>query len=702
MSIRWRILALLVGIAVFASALCVILQDRALSRDLERNAVARLERSAHSSNLLVETHLRTLHDVYTAISGTPQFRANLEVEDPPTLEHYARELLRKQKAARILFFDLDGHITASAGDFDVEEAARNVQGSDLIAHQGKPFAVVSVTLATRGVQVGRLVAVEQISASTIDEWSNLCGAEVMFGEPPEEADRRIVHLVRPLPNLPLYVRSSLEAERNASDRSRANLLAAGSITLLAVLIASWLLANWLVSGILALKDAAERIGRGDFRARVRLDRSDEIGAVAESVNEMASHLERHATTLERKNRELVTVNSDLVTARDNAEAASRAKSDFLANMSHEIRTPMTAILGYTELLLDDDAPRAERREWTDAVRRNGDYLLTLINSILDISTIENASLHAARSPTAPYEIVDEVVEMMRAEAEAKGLVLSLERLPGVPDRIQTNGPRLRQVVTQLLNNAIKFTPQGSVRVVVRLEHAPGTGAPRLAIDVTDTGIGVRPHDIERIFEPFTQVDSSSTRVFGGTGLGLAIAKRVAEMLGGDVTVQSAPGAGSTFTVHVDTGPLEGGVLAPVQPAAADAGLQLEGRVLLAEDNRDNRRLIRALLGKAGIELETAENGQIAVERALYARDQGDPFDLIIMDMQMPVLDGYDATRRLRDAGYTGAIIALTAHAMKEDREKCLEAGCDDFATKPIDRASLIETVTPYVRKTGQP
>jgi len=372
-------------------------------------------------------------------------------------------------------------------------------------------------------------------------------------------------------------------------------------------------------------------------------------------------------------------------------------------MSHEIRTPMTAILGYTELLLDDDAPRSERQEWTDAVRRNGDYLLTLINSILDISTIENASLYAARSPTTPFEIVEEVVETMRAEAEAKGLVLSLERLPGVPERIQTNGPRLRQVVTQLVNNAIKFTPSGSVRVVARLEATPGTQVPRLAIDVTDTGIGVRPDDIERIFEPFTQVDSSSTRVFGGTGLGLAIAKRVAEMLGGDVTVQSAPGAGSTFTVHLDTGPLEPGSLPAAPPAAtAETSLLLEGRVLLAEDNRDNRRLIRALLGKAGIELETAENGQIACERALYARDQGDPFDLIIMDMQMPVLDGYDATRRLRDAGYTGAIVALTAHAMKEDREKCLDAGCDDFATKPIDRASLIETVTPYVRKAGQP
>jgi len=701
MSIRWRILGLLVGIAVFASALCLLLQDRALSRDLERNAVVRLERSAHSANLLVENHLRTLHDVYTAISGTPQFRANLEVEDPPTLEHYARELLRKQKAARILFFDLDNRITASAGDFDLENAARNVQGEDLISHQGKPFAVVSITLATRGVQLGRLVAVEQIGASTIDEWSSLCGAEVVFGTPSEEGDQRIVHLVRPLPDLPLYVRSSLEAERHASDRSRANLLAAGSITLLAVLITSWLLSNWLVAGILALKEAAERIGRGDFRARVRLKRRDEIGAMAESVNDMASHLERHATTLERKNRELVTVNADLMTARDNAEAASRAKSDFLANMSHEIRTPMTAILGYTELLLDDDAPRSERQEWTDAVRRNGDYLLTLINSILDISTIENASLHAARSPTAPFEIVEEVVEMMRAEAEAKGLVLSLDRLPGVPERIQTNGPRLRQVVTQLVNNAIKFTPQGSVRVTVRLEPTPGSGVPRLAIDVTDTGIGVRPNDIERIFEPFTQVDSSSTRVFGGTGLGLAIAKRVAEMLGGDVTVQSAPGAGSTFSVHVDTGPLEGSSLPVAATVAADASLMLEGRVLLAEDNRDNRRLIRALLGKAGIELETAENGQIAYERALYARDQGDPFDLIIMDMQMPVLDGYDATRRLRDAGYTGAIIALTAHAMKEDREKCLDAGCDDFATKPIDRASLIETVTPYVRKAGQ-
>jgi CheY-like chemotaxis protein len=265
---------------------------------------------------------------------------------------------------------------------------------------------------------------------------------------------------------------------------------------------------------------------------------------------------------------------------------------------------------------------------------------------------------------------------------------------------------LRQILINLVGNAIKFTEIGGVRLVSRLQDADSR-APTLQLEIVDTGIGMTVEQIDRLFNPFQQADSSTTRKFGGTGLGLAISKRLAAMLGGDITVESVPGEGTTLTVTVATGPLRDvpmlsnpseisfrrEVESPVTPTD-----RLDSRVLLAEDGPDNQRLIAFVLRKAGAEVTVVDDGQAACEFALAARDQGNPFDVILMDMQMPVLDGYSASTKLRQEGYSGPIIALTAHAMLGDQEKCRRAGCDAHMSKPIDRAKLISIVDQYSRQ----
>jgi len=306
------------------------------------------------------------------------------------------------------------------------------------------------------------------------------------------------------------------------------------------------------------------------------------------------------------------------------------------------------------------------------------------------------------------------------------LTLSAELAGPLPETILTDPLRLRQILVNLVGNAIKFTERGEVRVGARLisglgrgtvpfssdenrDSPPKAGPARLQFEVTDTGIGMSEEQVANLFQPFSQVDGSTSRRFGGTGLGLAISKRLAEALGGTIEVHSAPGKGSTFSVTIDPGPLEGiGVLHPTEavaspaaPGAAPAGegkIALCARVLLAEDGPDSQRLISLVLKKAGADVTSVENGQLALEAALAARDAGNLFDVILMDIQMPVMDGYEATRALRDRGYTGPIIALTAHAMTGDRQRCLDAGCDDYAAKPIDRRQLLATVARWAAR----
>jgi len=480
----------------------------------------------------------------------------------------------------------------------------------------------------------------------------------------------------------------------------------------AALLAGRRLVGSITGPMRNLVNVADRITRQrDYTVRAAPSPIDELQRLVTAFNTMLH-------TVQTRDAELLTARDELEQRVDQrtreleqtmhaAEAANQAKSEFLANMSHEIRTPMTAILGFTDMMRHGSVDRADLTNAMEAIDRNGKHLLSVINDILDLSKIEAGRMGVEQIDADPRQIIEDVASMMRVRAEAKGIAFNTEFIGPLPRSIRTDPTRLRQILVNLVGNAVKFTETGGVRLIGRLIGSPDNA--RLRLEVIDTGIGLTDEQLDEIFEPFSQADATTSRRFGGTGLGLTISRRLAGMLGGEISARSAPGEGSAFTLSLQLGPRDQLDLVEVNRAGHSAGdpprreadsasdsppaPTRTGRILLAEDGVDNQRLIRLILTKAGHAVTVAGNGRAAVEAA---RAADPPFDLILMDMQMPELDGYAATRKLREAAFDRPIIALTAHAMQGDRAKCLDAGCDDYATKPVDRAKLLAMIERYL------
>ena len=521
----------------------------------------------------------------------------------------------------------------------------------------------------------------------------------------------------------VYIRSDLE-EFYHRIKVYAAILAIVFLAALgtAVLVARHL-QRYITGPVLHLARTARAVSaEKNYTLRAQKKSNDELGQLTDDFNDMLeqirvrdaelkSHHEHLEEQVAERTEELLDLNAQLTSARDAAEAANNAKSAFLANMSHEIRTPMTAILGYADLLLEPDQGASDRLNYVQTIRRNSQHLLTVINDVLDISKIEAGKMTVERVTCCPAQVVADVASLMRVKAAEKELGFEVTFNGLIPATVCTDPTRLRQILLNLVGNAVKFTHKGQIRITVAVDTAT---ANRMIFRVEDSGVGIAPEEQAKLFQPFTQADVSTTRKFGGTGLGLTISKHLAELLGGGISVSSAVGIGSCFELTIDTGSLDGvqmyeGLQESTFPPSVHAEERakmmkplrtdrLSGHILLAEDGLDNQRLISHHLKKAGAQVTIAENGARAVELAQEAARSGAPFALIFMDMQMPELDGYGATAKLRSRGYEGPIVALTAHAMASDRQKCLTAGCTDYLTKPVDRELLLRMAERYMTR----
>ncbi|AZZ35314.1 hybrid sensor histidine kinase/response regulator [Bdellovibrio sp. qaytius] len=417
-----------------------------------------------------------------------------------------------------------------------------------------------------------------------------------------------------------------------------------------------------------LNAAAIRVGEGDYTQRVEVRSNDELGQLSQSLNRMVEHLE--SQTLERQH----------------AEQASQAKNLFLANMSHEIRTPLNAILGFSEILQDQHLAEKDKQRYAAIIRRTGESLNTIINDILDISKIEADRLESQEAAFSLTQMLSDLYALLKMRCDEKGIQLIFERIGHVSEYIVSDQTRLRQILTNLVGNSIKFTEKGHVMLTYEIR------GDMLFFTVSDTGAGISREQRANLFKVFSQGDSSVRKKYGGTGLGLSISQKLSQLLGGDAgLLDSEEGLGSLFYVQVKYTPVEKPISeeVPVQ-TVINTNLIANRNILVVEDSLDNQMLIEFYLTKHKANVVFANNGQEGVDAAMKGN-----FDLILMDIQMPILDGYAATEELRQRGVAIPIIALTGYAMKEDQDRCLKAGCNEFLAKPIHKDKLLLTLTKY-------
>jgi signal transduction histidine kinase/CheY-like chemotaxis protein len=428
----------------------------------------------------------------------------------------------------------------------------------------------------------------------------------------------------------------------------------------------------LSKNLLELSETARRVGEGDFSKRLTVHSRDELGQLADSLNQMTERLEQS------------------IGERKHAEQANETKSAFLANMSHEIRTPLNAILGFATVLKDNRIEQDERIQYLEIIERNGKALTKVIDDILDLSKVEAGGLVIENLEFSLTSILQDLLALFKPSASDKGIELQLVISPEARKAVGSDPTRVRQVLTNLIGNAIKFTEKGSVRIEATTAVGPN-GHELFRISVHDTGIGLSLSQTNKLFEPFAQADSSMTRKFGGTGLGLVLSRRLARALGGDVYIKNTSlNRGSTFVAEFENrqGQLKSRTMAQIHSNLR--GQVSEIRLLVVDDSEDNRRLIDVLLSRHGITADFAEDGAKAIELA-----NQNQYDLILMDIQMPNMDGYQAIAKLRELSFLKPIVALTAHAMKDERDRCIRAGFNDHLAKPVDEMMLISTLSRY-------